>query len=523
MCPSLFLVAATFTLAAQASWFGGSTTEQPAYAKWDAVELRAWLHVHNVPVSERATQPELKKLVEENWHTASAWTYDQYASAQQSFSELRDSAFETWDDSTLRSFLVEHGVAQPHGSRDQLLLLAKQKYRAYHSAAASYSSVASAAASTAIYGDTQYQMSKSAASVAAQASAAAARATKDVARSFDDSKDYVYSTWTDKQLRSYLEEKGILKTKAQKQKNELLQMMNDAWGKVADPVWEAWSDSYIHHWLVSHNLVKSDSEKKREALVNLMHQYYYSVSETVYSSWSDSQLKKWLVDNGIMKSDAQASRDKMLKLVADNYLSAKDTFWSAWSDNQIRTWLVENGYMRSDAQYKRDQLIKLADEKYTDQKAKVAEYLVWPDARLRAYLREHGVSEAYLPGDRPGLLQEIRIRWVQTQNYTGSVADKIKQIYFSDNMIGDLLSVVGVDWKKKKVQVEEQYDAAKGAGEKQYEHAKAQGGKQWEEAKRRGSEGSEKAGQWVEDKKGNAKEKVGEKVKVEGEKIKGEL
>ena len=401
MRPSLFLVAATFTLAAQASWFGGSTTEQPAYAKWDAVELRAWLHVHNVPVSERATQPELKKLVEENWHTASAWTYDQYASAQKSFSELRDSAFETWDDSKLRSFLLEHGVALPHGPREHLLLLAKQKYRAYHSAAASYSSMASAAASTAIYGDTQYQMSKSAASVAAQASAAAARATKDVARSFDDSKDYIYSTWTDKQLRSYLEEKGILKTKAQKQKNELLQMTNDAWGKVADPVWEAWSDSYIvcsspfpyrsstllnfvfqHHWLVSHNLVKSDSEKKREALVKLMHQYYYSVSDTVYSSWSDSQLKKWLVDNGIMKSDAQASRDKMLKLVAyvifiqvclavlidvlffrDNYLSAKDTFWSAWSDNQIRTWLIENGYIRSDAQYKRDQLIKLANEK----------------------------------------------------------------------------------------------------------------------------------------------------------------
>ena len=120
-------------------------------------------------------------------------------------------------------------------------------------------------------------------------------------------------------------------------------------------------------------------------------------------------------------------------------------------------------------------------------------------------------------------VEEIRIRWVQTQNYRDSVVDKMKQIYFSDNMIGDILSVVGVDWKKKKVQVEEQYDATKGAGEKQYEHAKAQGGKQWEEAKRRGSEGSEKAGQWVEDKKGSVKEKVGEKVKVEGEKIKGEL
>jgi len=245
MRPSLFLVAATLTLTVQASWFSGPAPDQPAYAKWDDVELRAWLQVHNVPVPERSSQAELKQLVEQNWNTASAWTYDQYASAQKSFSELRDSAFETWDDSRLRSFLLEHGVASPHGPREQLVVLAKQKYRAYNNAAASYSSVASAAASTAIYGDTQHQMSKSAGSIASQATAAAARATKDVARSFDDSKDYVYSTWTDNELRTYLEEKGVLKTKTQKQKNELLQMMHDAWGKVADPIWEVWSDSYI--------------------------------------------------------------------------------------------------------------------------------------------------------------------------------------------------------------------------------------------------------------------------------------
>lgn len=120
-------------------------------------------------------------------------------------------------------------------------------------------------------------------------------------------------------------------------------------------------------------------------------------------------------------------------------------------------------------------------------------------------------------------VEEMRIRWLQTQNYLDSVLRKMKEIYFSDNMIGDLLSIVGVNWQKKRGQVEEQYDATKRAGEKQYEHAKDQGGKQWEEAKRRASEASEKAGQWVQDKKGDVKEKVGEKVKDEGQKIKEEL
>ena len=102
-------------------------------------------------------------------------------------------------------------------------------------------------------------------------------------------------------------------------------------------------------------------------------------------------------------------------------MSAKDTFWSAWSDNSLRQWLVDHGYIRSDAQVKRDELIKLANEKYAccfkslnqdsffsrynDQNVRLATYLTWPDARLRAYLREQGVSEDYIPGDRPSLLR----------------------------------------------------------------------------------------------------------------------
>lgn len=43
--------------------------------------------------------------------------------------------------------------------------------------------------------------------------------------------------------------------------------------------------------------------------------------------------------------------------------------------------------------------------RYNDVWAKTAAYLAWPDARLRAYLREHGVDETQLPGTRTGLLR----------------------------------------------------------------------------------------------------------------------
>lgn len=256
MRPSSFLVIAALTLAAQASWFSGSNNKnEPAYASWKVDELKAWLAVHNVPVPEHASQANLRKAVEENWGSASAWTYDQYLYAQNSFADLRDTGFETWDESKLRQFLLEHGVVSPKGPREYLALLAKQKYKAYTSAASSYSSMASATASSAIYGSKESQASKSVSSLASRATGAIAQATRDVGNKFDEMKDYVYSDWDETQMKDWLVKKGLLKSKEQKKKEELLQMMHNAWGKVASPVWDAWSDSYIVQF--SHSLAWS--------------------------------------------------------------------------------------------------------------------------------------------------------------------------------------------------------------------------------------------------------------------------
>ena len=47
-----------------------------------------------------------------------------------------------------------------------------------------------------------------------------------------------------------------------------------------------------------------------------------------------------------------------------------------------------------------------ASFRYNVYSARVAEYLTWPDARLRVYLRERGISDEHLPTSRPGLLRE---------------------------------------------------------------------------------------------------------------------
>ena len=72
-----------------------------------------------------------------------------------------------------------------------------------------------------------------------------------LARSLDDTKDHVYSTWSDNQLRDYLIEKGIIKSDEQKTRDQLLSYMRDAYASVMNPVYNAWSDSYI---VSSHSL-----------------------------------------------------------------------------------------------------------------------------------------------------------------------------------------------------------------------------------------------------------------------------
>ena len=122
----------------------------------------------------------------------------------------------------------------------------------------------------------------------------------------------------------------------------------------------------------------------------------------------------------------------------------------------MRTWLIEHGYLRSDAQKKRGDLVKLMQAHYTDAPARTAAYLTWPDARLRAYLREHGMSDASLPTDRPGLLQEVRVRWVEAGWHASSLWHHVKEIFDSgvevaEDKLGMILDILtgGAEGAKK--------------------------------------------------------------------------
>lgn len=251
------------------------------YTGWSPAELIAWLDSRNVPIPTTKSGPqvnELRSLVSSNWDAATQtagawgasqteWAADQAGQAQAAlwgyYSHLKQDAFDNWDESRLREFLLEQGVVEPSGTREQLALLAKQKWSQASSSASAYSlsasslasqasktvsdvgasasslaSSAGARASTAVQGDKLHHASKSVSSVVASASA-------HVEQALDDSKDYIYSTWDDNALRTYLESKGVIDSKQAATRNQLLQWMRDTYATAANPIWNAWSDSYI--------------------------------------------------------------------------------------------------------------------------------------------------------------------------------------------------------------------------------------------------------------------------------------
>ncbi|KAG7087691.1 hypothetical protein E1B28_013638 [Marasmius oreades] len=494
MRPSLLLLSTLLFTSpgALASWFG---SDEPPYNSWDTKQLKTWLDDHHItsPSTDQFSHNQLVELVKANWNSASAWTYDQYNNAQKTFQDVRDTTFDTWDESRLREFLLEQGIVAPNSRREELVLLAKSRYRAYTDAASSFTSSASRAASTAVYGDTKHQATKSLSSIAAQA-------TKEAQRAMDDSKDYVYSTWDDNRLRTYLEEKGAIKTKSEKKRDELLALMRDYYSKVANPVWEAWSDTYIHEWLVNHNILdgRTELQKKRDEYTELMKSYYYTVNDRVWDNWTDSELRQWLIERNIIKSDAQLKREKMLKLVEDNYVNAKDSVLEAWSDSQMREWLIENNYMKSDAQAKRDELVKMFNEKYNDVSGRTASYLTWPDARLRAYLREKGLPEQKLPKTRAGLLQEVRIRYVQSTYRAESLYASIREIVESkvgqaEEKIASIWTLISGGAHETKNSANQGYEQAKRQAEKEYTEKKAEAQRDYEEKKAKAYEKMEKA------------------------------
>lgn len=115
--------------------------------------------------------------------------------------------------------------------------------------------------------------------------------------------------------------------------------------------------------------------------------------------------------------------------------------------------------------------------RYKDYSGRSAAYLTWPDARLRAYLRTHGICENDLPTSRPGLLQETRIRYVQTANSAQALLSRIRDminsgVELTEEKIHQALGLLTGTYEDTKVSGEKRASEFEGDLKKKGEWAK---------------------------------------------------
>ncbi|GAB7349904.1 hypothetical protein MBLNU459_g0594t1 [Dothideomycetes sp. NU459] len=262
-----------------------TNTSPAAYNKWHETELERWLSDHDVPFPTAADRKDLVDLVKSHWEDKVATPYN------------------SWDTNQLQSYLSSKGSEVKKGTeknKDSLLSQVKSYwYETADQASDSYSSV----------------------------------------------QDWIFDSWTESQLKSFLDYHGI-PNPTPRTRDSLLQSARSGYSAAANKVGE--TAAYPGNWL--------------------------------YESWSESDLKAWLDERGIPVPQP-STRDKLIASIRRNARTASnkaaeaassassaaagaqqtlsDQLLNSWSDSEIKAWADKNG-IKVPQGSKRNELLALA-------------------------------------------------------------------------------------------------------------------------------------------------------------------
>ncbi|KAI9737025.1 MAG: hypothetical protein M1834_000614 [Cirrosporium novae-zelandiae] len=248
----------------------------------------------------------------------------------------------------------------------------------------------------------------------------------------------------------------------------------DTYNSVKDWIFDSWTDSQLKLFLDKHS-IPSPQPRKRDTLLKAVRENYESAAKTVgetvqypgnwlYESWSESDLKEYLDERGFSVPQP-STRDKLIASVRRNsYLASQnmnkmaaeasssanaakeslsDALLDAWSDSQIKEWADKNG-IKVPQGSKRNELLALARKhrvylysdniassassaygaatsmagneyakatddaqlKYQDTFDSIAD--TWSDSRLKAFLDARGVPVPQ-SGKRDEILARVRL------------------------------------------------------------------------------------------------------------------
>jgi len=261
------------------TWFG-----KTVYNKWHETELDRWLSDHNIPHPKAADRKDLENLVKDNWNDKIVNPYY------------------SWDAQSLQKYLSLKGTQAKKGTEKNTKSLAEQVKEYWTE-------------------------------------------TEDSAnQAYGSVRDWIFDTWTDSQLKAFADKHGI-PVPQPRERDSLLKSVRENYQSAANKVsetaaypgdwlYESWSDSDLKSWLDERGypapqpssrdkLVASVRRNSRLASLNAQSVYaaasssaaaaQKSLSDALLDSWSDSQIKEWADKNGI-KVPQGSKRNELLAL-----------------------------------------------------------------------------------------------------------------------------------------------------------------------------------------------------------------
>lgn len=126
------------------------------------------------------------------------------------------------------------------------------------------------------------------------------------------------------------------------------------------------------------------------------------------------------------------------------------------------------------------------------------------------------MSEEALPTSRPTLLQEVRIRWVQTQTKAEGLYAHVKELVMSgvettEEKLGMILDMLTGYTEHTTQRTAAKYGRAKAKAGEKYDDVSAAAGEKYDEASKAAGETAEAAQEYVGEKYADAKGKADKK------------
>ncbi|BFZ57632.1 hypothetical protein PYCC9005_004685 [Savitreella phatthalungensis] len=224
-----------------------------------------------------------------------------------------------------------------------------------------------------------------------------------------------YDQWSESQLRDWLVESGQTSADlASAKKDELVKLVQSSYSDAAntaeastnslsDWILDSWTDSQLKSFLDYHK-IPNPSPRNRDSLLSSARSGYSNLAsigpsmyDTLFGQWTDSDLKAWAdargipVPQGSTKESILASFRKNTKSLSDqaaaayaNVFGSGSTVYDTWSESKLKQVFDENGIpvpqgskineLRALARKNSKSLRNKAGELYEDAAASAGEY-----------------------------------------------------------------------------------------------------------------------------------------------------